>query len=97
MRDTNNPGPLSGESKVVWRTIRVDGVWVGGVNYSSLLLCPYLLTPNWLSDTNERRWPFRHDPDDPTRIHFEDPTTGVLHAIPRVSSRPVPPFKGEAP
>lgn len=77
--------PSSGSVRLMvlpreFRTVQSYGVRIRSLTYDSAALDSYRV--NGSRHGSGKKWPFRVDPRDVTRIYFEDPDTGTLHEIP---------------
>jgi transposase InsO family protein len=67
--------------RVEWRTIQHYGVEVGGLRYDGASLNPYRSRTSPYTGANAGKWPLRIDPDDVSRIYFQDPKSKSWHAL----------------
>lgn len=67
---------------IKYRTIQSHGVRINNLTYDAPSLDPYRKPkPNHLG---RKKWAFRVDPRDITKVHFKNPDTGAWHVIPWV-------------
>ncbi len=81
---------------VAWRTIQHYGVEVNGLRYNGEALIPYRNRTSPYTGANAGRWPFRFDPDDVSRLYFQDPADHAWHTLVWEHAQEFPvPFSGE--
>lgn len=66
---------------MAWRTVQHYGVEVNGLRYNGEGLCPYRNARSPYRGANPGKWPIRYDPDDITKVFFQDPEDGQWHAL----------------
>jgi transposase InsO family protein len=66
---------------VAWRTIQHYGVELHGLRYDGPGLSAYRNRRSELTGRHEGRWPIRYDPDDVSRVFFQDPETNEWHSL----------------
>jgi len=66
---------------VAWRTVQHYGVEVNGLRYNGDALCPYRSARSPYRGANPGKWPIRYDPDDITKVFFQDPDDGQWHTL----------------
>jgi len=66
---------------VAWRTIQHYGVEVNGLRYNGEALCPYRNARSPYRGANPGKWPIRYDPDDVTKVFFQDPDDQHWHTL----------------
>ena len=66
---------------VVWRTIQHYGVEAHGLRYNGTVLCNYRSRTSPYTGANAGKWPFRFDPDDVSRLYFQDPADNSWHLL----------------
>lgn len=82
---------------VAWRTIQHYGVEVNGLRYNGAALTPYRNRTSPFTGANAGRWPLRFDPDDVSRLYFQDPQDNTWHALLWEHAQEIRvPFSGEA-
>ncbi len=82
---------------VVWRTIQHYGVEVHGLRYNGEALSPHRNRTSPHLGANAGKWPLRYDPDDVSRIFFQDPSDHTWHPLRWEHAQDVPaPFSSEA-
>jgi len=82
---------------VVWRTIQHYGVEVHGLRYNGEALGGYRNRTSPYLGANAGKWPLRYDPDDVSRIFFQDPSDHSWHTLRWEHAQDVPaPFSSEA-
>ena len=67
---------------VEWRTIQHYGVELHGLRYDGAGLSAYRNRRSDTTGRHEGRWPIRYDPDDVSRVFFQDPGTNEWHSLP---------------
>lgn len=82
---------------VEWRTIQHYGVEAFGLRYDGAALNPYRGHTSPYTGVNAGLWPLRVDPDDISRVYFQDPDDRSWHELRWVDAARVPvPFSAEA-
>jgi transposase InsO family protein len=82
---------------VAWRTIQHYGVEMNGLRYNGEVLAPYRNRRSPFTGAHAGKWPFRFDPDDVSRLFFEDPSDHTWHVLRWEHARDVPlPFSVDA-
>ncbi len=66
---------------VAWRTIQHYGVEVNGLRYNGAALTPYRNRTSPFTGANAGKWPVRFDPDDVSRLYFQDPADDAWHTL----------------
>ena len=66
---------------VAWRTIQHYGVEVKGLRYNGAALTPYRNRTSPFTGANSGKWPLRFDPDDVSRLYFQDPGDNAWHTL----------------
>ncbi len=66
---------------VAWRTVQHYGVEVNGLRYNGEALCAYRNARSPYRGANPGKWPIRYDPDDITKVFFQDPDDGQWHTL----------------
>ena len=66
---------------VAWRTVQHYGVEVNGLRYNGDALCAYRNARSPYRGANPGKWPIRYDPDDITKVFFQDPDDGQWHTL----------------
>lgn len=66
---------------VAWRTIQHYGIEVNGLRYNGDALVPYRNRRSPYRGANPGKWPVRYDPDDITRVFFQDPENRSWHPL----------------
>lgn len=66
---------------VAWRTIQHYGVELHGLRYNGPALTPYRDRTSSYGGANPGKWPLRYDPDDVSRIFFQDPADHAWHTL----------------
>ena len=67
--------------RVEWRTIQHYGVELHGLRYDGDALNDYRNRKSSFTGPNAGKWPLRSDPDDVSRVFFQDPKTNEWHAL----------------
>lgn len=81
---------------VAWRTIQHYGVEVNGLRYNGEALTPYRNRTSPYTGANAGRWPFRFDPDNVSRLYFQDPADNAWHTLLWEHAQEIrAPFSGE--
>jgi hypothetical protein len=81
---------------VEWRTIQHYGVEVHGLRYDGPALRRYRNCKSPYTGRHEGQWPLRYDPDDISRLYFQDPEDHSWHELRWIHASDVPvPFSGE--
>jgi transposase InsO family protein len=65
----------------VWRTVQHYGVEVHGLRYNGAALTAYRNRTSPFTGVHRGKWPLRYDPDDVSRIYFQDPTDHRWHTL----------------
>jgi transposase InsO family protein len=82
---------------VAWRTIQHYGVELHGLRYNGSALTPYRDRTSSYGGAHPGRWPLRYDPDDVSRIFFQDPADHAWHTLRWEHAQDVPvPFSADA-
>jgi transposase InsO family protein len=82
---------------VAWRTIQHYGVEVNSLRYNAEALTPHRNRTSPYTGANAGKWPLRFDPDDVSRLYFQDPDDNSWHTLLWEHAQDVPvPFSGEA-
>jgi transposase InsO family protein len=82
---------------VAWRTIQHYGVEVNGLRYNGASLTPYRNRTSPFTGANAGKWPLRFDPDDVSRLFFQDPADNAWHTLLWEHAQDIPvPFSAEA-
>ncbi len=82
---------------VVWRTIQHYGVEVHGLRYNGEALGAHRNRTSPYLGANAGKWPLRYDPDDVSRLFFQDPSDRRWHTLRWEHAQEVPaPFSSEA-
>jgi transposase InsO family protein len=82
---------------VVWRTIQHYGVEAHGLRYNGAVLGNYRSRTSPYTGANAGKWPFRFDPDDVSRLYFQDPADNSWHLLRWEHAQEIPaPFSAEA-
>ncbi|MGI8808339.1 MAG: integrase [Acidimicrobiales bacterium] len=82
---------------VVWRTIQHYGVEAHGLRYNGAVLSAYRNRTSPYTGANAGKWPFRFDPDDVSRMYFQDPADNSWHLLRWEHAQEIPaPFSAEA-
>jgi transposase InsO family protein len=82
---------------VVWRTIQHYGVEVHGLRYNGEALSDHRNRTSPYLGANAGKWPLRYDPDDVSRLFFQDPSNHSWHTLRWEHAQDVPaPFSSEA-
>ena len=66
---------------VGWRTIQHYGVELHGQRYDGAALNGYRNRRSDFTGPHAGKWPIRFDPDDVSRVFFQDPATNEWHAL----------------
>ena len=66
---------------VTWRTIQHYGVELHGLRYDGEAINDYRNRKSTFTGANAGKWPIRHDPDDVSRVFFQDPKTNEWHPL----------------
>ena len=66
---------------VAWRTIQHYGVELHGLRYDGEAINEYRNRKSTFTGANAGKWPIRHDPDDVSRVFFQDPKTNEWHPL----------------
>ncbi len=66
---------------VAWRTVQHYGVEVNGLVYNGDALCAYRNARSPFMGAHPGKWPVRYDPDDITKIFFQDPDDQQWHTL----------------
>jgi transposase InsO family protein len=66
---------------VAWRTIQHYGVELHGLRYDGPGLSGYRNRRSEVTGCHEGRWPIRFDPDDVSRVLFQDPGSNEWHSL----------------
>lgn len=66
---------------VEWRTIQHYGVELRGLRYDGPGITPYRDRRSPYVGRHEGRWPVRYDPDDVSRVFFQDPDDHRWHTL----------------
>ena len=81
---------------VARRTIQHYGVEVNGLRYNGDALTPYRNRTSPYTGANAGRWPFRFDPDNVSRLYFQDPADNAWHTLLWEHAQEIrAPFSGE--
>jgi transposase InsO family protein len=67
---------------VGWRTIQHYGVELHGLRYDGPGLNGYRNRQSEVTGRHAGKWPIRFDPDDISRVFFQDPQTSEWHSLP---------------
>ena len=67
---------------VAWRTIQHYGVELHGLRYDGAALNGYRNRRSDFTGPRSGRWPVRFDPDDVSRVFFQDPQSNEWHSLP---------------
>ncbi len=82
---------------VEWRTIQHYGVELRGLRYDGRGLTAYRDRRSPYTGSHEGLWPIRYDPDDMSRVFFQDPDDHCWHTLRWAHAPEVPvPFSAEA-
>ncbi len=82
---------------VAWRTIQHYGVELHGLRYNGSALTPYRDRASSHGGAHPGKWPVRYDPDDVSRIFFQDPADHAWHTLRWEHAQDVPlPFSADA-
>jgi hypothetical protein len=73
LRIPTHPGLAFDFLPVAWRTIQHYGVEVHGLRYNGPALTAYRNRTSPFTGAHAGKWPVRYDPDDASRIYFQDP------------------------
>ncbi|MEA2826103.1 MAG: hypothetical protein QOG43_542 [Actinomycetota bacterium] len=80
-----------------WRTIQHYGVELGGLRYDGPGVAPFRDRRSPYTGRHEGLWPIRFDPDDVSRVFFQDPDDHRWHTLRWIHAAEVPvPFSAEA-
>jgi hypothetical protein len=66
---------------VAWRTVQHYGVEVNGLRYNGEALYAYRNARSPYQGANPGKWPIRYDPDDITKVFFQDPDDRQWHTL----------------
>jgi len=66
---------------VTWRTIQHYGVELHGLRYDGEAINEYRNRKSTFTGAHAGKWPIRHDPDDVSRVFFQDPKTNEWGAL----------------
>ncbi|MDQ6948814.1 MAG: Mu transposase C-terminal domain-containing protein, partial [Actinomycetota bacterium] len=66
---------------VAWRTVQHYGVELNGLVYNGDALGAYRNARSGYRGANPGKWPIRYDPDDITKVFFQDPDDGQWHTL----------------
>ena len=66
---------------VAWRTVQHYGVELNGLVYNGDALGAYRNARSPYRGANPGKWPIRFDPDDITKVFFQDPDDGQWHTL----------------
>lgn len=66
---------------VEWRTVQHYGVELYGQRYDGAALGEYRNRRSVYTGAYAGKWPIRHDPDDVSRVFFQDPKTNEWHTL----------------
>lgn len=64
-----------------WRTIQHYGIEINKRRYDGSALNAYRNTKSPYHGENAGKWPFQADPDDITKVYFQDPATSHWHTL----------------
>lgn len=81
LRVPTHPGLVFDFLPTVWRTIQHYGVEVHGLRYNGAALTPYRNRTSPFTGVHRGKWPLRYDPDDVSRIYFQDPADHRWHTL----------------
>ncbi|MEA2686081.1 MAG: hypothetical protein QOE93_1276 [Actinomycetota bacterium] len=82
---------------VAWRTIQHYGVEANNLRYNGAALTPYRNRTSPYTGANAGKWPIRYDPDDISRLYFQDPADNAWHTLLWEHAQDIPvPFSAEA-
>ncbi|MDX8143282.1 Mu transposase C-terminal domain-containing protein [Lentzea sp. BCCO 10_0061] len=81
LRIPAHPGLAFDFLPVAWRTIQHYGVEVHGLRYNGPALTGYRNRTSPFTGAHAGKWPVRYDPDDASRIYFQDPADHVWHEL----------------
>lgn len=81
LRVPTGPGLVFDFLPTVWRTIQHYGVEVHGLRYNGPALTPYRNRTSGFTGLHRGKWPLRYDPDDVSRIYFQDPGDRCWHTL----------------
>lgn len=82
---------------VAWRTIQHYGVEIHGLRYNGSALTPYRDRASSYGGAHPGKWPVRYDPDDVSRIFFQDPADHTWRTLRWEHAQDVPlPFSADA-
>jgi transposase InsO family protein len=66
---------------VAWRTIQHYGIEVNGLRYNAAVLTRYRNRRSPFGGVHAGKWPVRFDPDDISRVYFQDPADHAWHPL----------------
>lgn len=81
LRVPTHPGLVFDFLPTVWRTIQHYGVEVHGLRYNGAALTPYRNRTSPFTGVHRGKWPLRYDPDDVSRVYFQDPADHRWHTL----------------
>jgi transposase InsO family protein len=81
LRIPAHPGLVFDFLPVAWRTIQHYGIEVGGLRYDGPALTRYRNRRSPFTGVHAGKWPVRFDPDDVSKVYFQDPADHAWHEL----------------
>jgi hypothetical protein len=81
LRIPAHPGLVFDFLPVAWRTIQHYGIEVGGLRYDGPALTRYRNRKSPFTGVHAGKWPVRFDPDDVSKVYFQDPADHAWHEL----------------
>ncbi|MGB3441128.1 MAG: Mu transposase C-terminal domain-containing protein [Actinophytocola sp.] len=81
LRIPTHPGLVFDFLPTAWRTIQHYGVEVHGLRYNGPALTAYRKRTSPFTGTHTGKWPVRYDPDDASKVYFQEPTDHTWHEL----------------
>lgn len=81
LRIPAHPGLVLDFLPTAWRTIQHYGVELNGLRYNGQALSAYRNRTSPFTGAHAGKWPLRFDPDDVSRVYFQDPADQSWHEL----------------
>lgn len=81
LRIPTHPGLIYDFLPTAWRTIQHYGVEVHGLRYNGPALTAYRKRTSPFTGLHGGKWPVRYDPDDASKVYFQDPADRAWHEL----------------